>query len=141
MLTFQWKPLSPRFSPDISRILTLRMHERRISQRNTDAANPTPRPRLAPAAAPGATTMAWNALRTARLARQSRLSLACWRPPPPSLHTCTVFVFTLVFLARARPPTYLPQPYYLPMCWHERQARSRSQCSHVGCVVQLQTYL
>ena len=43
-LTFQWKPLSPRFSPDISRILTLRMHERRISQRNTDAANSTRRP-------------------------------------------------------------------------------------------------
>lgn len=43
-LTFQWKPLSPRFSPDISRILTLLMHERRISQRNTDAANSTRRP-------------------------------------------------------------------------------------------------
>ena len=74
------------------------MHERRISQRNTDAANPTQRP-----PAPGATTTAWNALqadgRRVSLGEAKLVTSACWRPPPS---------FLLLFLHRLR--LYLDVP-------------------------------
>ena len=142
MLTFQWKPLSPRFSPDISRILTLRMHERRISQRNTDAANPTPRPRLPPRQVP----QPWLGTRYGRRVSLGKADLV-WRVGGPLLlpfiHAPSSSLPWCSSRAPALPPIFLNHTAYLgyPMCWHERQAHSRSQCSHVGCVVQLQTYL
>ena len=110
-LTFQWKPLSPRFSPDISRILTLHMHERRISQRNTDAANPTlrprrpRRPRLPPRQVPQPWLQADGRTRTARLARRSRVSQFGVLAPPLVL---LLFVPRLrLYLDSARPPSHL----------------------------------
>ena len=51
-----------------------------------------------------------------------------------SSSSCTVFVFTLVFRARARalPPTYLPEPYlgYVLASMSDTHAHSRS---HVAC--------
>ena len=117
MLTFQWKPLSPRFSPDISRILTLRMHERRISQRNTDAANPTPRPRLPPRQVP----QPWLGTRCGPMdGRRVSLGKAdlVWRVGGPLLlpfiHAPSDRLRLYLGVPRARPPSHLSSSTILP---------------------------
>ena len=129
MLTFQWKPLSPRFSPDISRILTLRMHERRISQRNTDAANPTPRPRLPPRQVP----QPWLGTRCGPMdGRRVSLGKAdlVWRVGGPLLlpfiHAPSSSLPWCSSRAPALPPIFLNHTTYLCVGMSDKYARARS---------------